>query len=111
MSTLIKQEDIKKYEEKEENLFTDDQAYDEMWGKKLEDEHVFFAWLRSRFEDMANDFSSITGLSSLYYSKLVEILQDAAMVGFFFGELRWNKDIEQMLNGVFDTTDESPPEK
>ena len=113
MSNLIKQQDIHEFEEREENWFTDDLSFDEMWTKKMEDEHIFFSWLRNKLEGIADSFVGITGLSGIYYSKVMDVLEEAALIGFFFGELRWNKDIKQLIDSAFDlaATGEPSPEK
>ena len=107
MSNLIKKQDIKDFESEEEKWLSDEGAFDAYWDKKLEDESFFFDWLRARFEHTANRFSELSRLQGTFYSKLIDLLQEAAMTGFFFGELRWNRDISKMLSDVLEDV---PPE-
>lgn len=101
MSNLITKELIKDFEEHEEEWLRDEGAFDMYWEKKLQDEELFFEWLRGRFERTANHFSELSGLSGQFYAKIVDMLQEAAMTGFFFGELRWNADVKQMIDSAF----------
>lgn len=100
MSQLITEEDITSFEKLEKEWLTDQGSYDAYWERKLEDEEELFDWMRERFERTVLHFSKVSGLKSVFFSKMVDILQEAMMTGFFFGELRWNKDIDTMFSGM-----------
>lgn len=106
MSTLITKAELDDFEKQEEEWLRDEGSFDEFWGRKFEDEQLFFDWLRERAERTVNHFSQLTGLQASFYSKLMDMLQEAAMTGFFFGELRWNTDIRKMIEEATNSPEE-----
>ena len=97
MSNLISKRDIEDFERLEEDWLENQGDYDAYWQKKLDDEKLLFDWMRSRFERSATIFCDTAGIKPLFFSKVVDMMTEAAMTGIFFGELRWNKDVESMM--------------
>lgn len=107
MSTLISQQDIDEFDAMEEQWLQDLGAFDEFWDRKRQDESLLFEWLRGRNEKTAENFARLSKLPGTFHTKLMDIMEEAFMVGFFFGELRWNKDINSMLESALVTSGES----
>ena len=100
MSKMITERDLRTFESMEQDWLEDQGDYEDFWEKKIDDENEFFEWLRVRFERTTNIFSDLSGLKPAFYGKVIDMLTEAAMVGFFFGELRWQGDIDSMIKGA-----------
>ena len=97
MSTLISQQDINDYEQMEEEWLEDLGAFDQFWERKRQDESLLFDWFRDRNERTVENFARLAKLPGTFHTKVMDITEEAFLVGMFFGELRWNKDINRMM--------------
>jgi len=100
VSKMISERDIRNFEAREQDWLEDQGDFDVFWEKKLDDESMFFDWLQERFERSVNIFSDLSGLKPAFYGKMIDMLTEAAMTGFFFGELRWQGDVDAMMEQV-----------
>lgn len=100
MSKLIDRAAITKFEKMEKQWLEDDEAYSIYWNRKFEDEKEYWDWMEERADKLANSFSQLTGLGGQYFAKLKAMLREAAMTGFFFGELRWQDDIRTLIDSA-----------
>lgn len=107
MSTMISRKAILSFEELEREWLETDNAYDEYWDRKLQDEKLYWEWMENRAQKTVEMFSQLTGLGGQYFTKMMDILREAAMTGFFFGELRWQDDIRNLIESALETPEES----
>ena len=94
---MISEKDIRRFELMEEDWLEDQGDYETFWNRKLDDEAEFFDWLRGRFERTTDLFCDLSGLKPAFYGKMIDMLTEAAMTGFFFGESRWQGDLNVMI--------------
>lgn len=102
MSKLINKTQIKQFEEMEKEWLQEETAYDEYWEKRFQDEADFWDWMELRFDQTAESFLRLTGLGGQFFTKVKDVLREAAMTGYFFGELRWQDDLKTLIDSAFE---------